>query len=80
MNVVRTKYTGVGCVLVTVLYELLLSSIDMCIVLMHWEGLEGDAGVMSGWCYVLYCCVLGEYSYDSKIDLNVVLWITSEEC
>lgn len=32
---------------------------------------------MSGWCYVLYCCVLGEYSYDSKIDL---LRITSEEC
>ena len=47
---------------------------------MHWEGLEGDAGVMSGWCYVLYCCVLGEYSYDSNIDLNLVLRITSEEC
>ena len=35
---------------------------------------------MSGWCYVLYCCVLGEYSYDSNIDLNLVLRITSEEC
>lgn len=30
MNIVRTKYTGVGWVLVTVLYELMLSSFDVC--------------------------------------------------
>ena len=30
MNIVRTKYTGVGWVLVTILYELILSSIDVC--------------------------------------------------
>lgn len=30
MNIVRTKCTGVGWVLVTVLYELMLSSIDVC--------------------------------------------------